>query len=439
MASITTEPGGRRTIQFVGRDNKRRSIRLGKVSQRIADAVKTRVEQLNAAQIAGHAVEADTARWLTTIDDRLADKLAAVGLVPKRAEGTLDAFLTGYIASRTDIKSRSVVSLQQVQRNLVDYFGPDKPLREVTPGDTDNFRLHLLKTLGDNTVRRRCGRAKQLFRAALRQRLIPETPFADMKGCEVRANKDRDFFISRETAQKVLDACPDGQWRLLFALSRFGGLRCPSEHLALTWGDVDWEHGRLTIRSPKTEHHEGKDSRSIPLFPELRPYLADAFDRAEPGTEFVITRYRNDNANLRTQLNRILRRAGVRTWPKLFANLRASRATELVAEFPAHVAAAWLGHSTMIAAKHYWQVTDADFAKATAPAAAVTTSGAESGAAVVQNQVQQPAAGLRSTSQESQPEYATLSQCDTLRSVATVCYLSNNSLIAEAGLEPALP
>lgn len=61
MASITTEPGGRRTIQFVGRDNKRRSIRLGKVSQRIADAVKTRVEQLNAAQIAGHAVEADTA------------------------------------------------------------------------------------------------------------------------------------------------------------------------------------------------------------------------------------------------------------------------------------------------------------------------------------------------------------------------------------------
>jgi len=50
----------------------------------------------------------------------------------------------------------------------------------------------------------------------------------------------------------------------------------------------------------------------------------------------------------------------------LFQNLRASRATELASEHPAHVAAAWLGHSTLVANKHYWQVTDADFAKAIA-------------------------------------------------------------------------
>lgn len=53
--------------------------------------------------------------------------------------------------------------------------------------------------------------------------------------------------------------------------------------------------------------------------------------------------------------------------------MRASRATELAAEFPAHVAAAWLGHSTLIAQKHYWQVTDADFERA-------TKRGAKSGA-----------------------------------------------------------
>jgi hypothetical protein len=43
----------------------------------------------------------------------------------------------------------------------------------------------------------------------------------------------------------------------------------------------------------------------------------------------------------------------------------------IAAEFPSHVAAEWLGHSQMVAQKHYWQVTDADFekaAKATAPA-----------------------------------------------------------------------
>jgi hypothetical protein len=50
--------------------------------------------------------------------------------------------------------------------------------------------------------------------------------------------------------------------------------------------------------------------------------------------------------------------------PKLFMNLRASRATELVADHPGHVAAEWLGHSDKIATKHYWRTTDVDFDRA---------------------------------------------------------------------------
>src|SRR6478735_9268741 len=70
------------------------------------------------------------------------------------------------------------------------------------------------------------------------------------------------------------------------------------------------------------------------------------------------------NSNLRTQLNRIIKAAGLTPWAKLFQNLRASRATELAAEHPGHVAAAWLGHSNKIADDHYRQVTDADFDRA---------------------------------------------------------------------------
>jgi integrase len=87
-----------------------------------------------------------------------------------------------------------------------------------------------LNKLGENTVRRNCGRAKQFFRAAVRKRFIQENPFADMKGCAVKATTDRFYFISREEAAKVLEACPDAQWRLLFALSRYGGLRCTKDH-----------------------------------------------------------------------------------------------------------------------------------------------------------------------------------------------------------------
>jgi hypothetical protein len=73
-------------------------------------------------------------------------------------------------------------------------------------------------------------------------------------------------------------------------------------------------------------------------------------------------------------------RCGVhRTRPgaKLFHNLRASRETELAAQFPIHVVCAWIGNTEMIAAKHYLQVTEADFERATSSS---REGGAESGA-----------------------------------------------------------
>jgi hypothetical protein len=71
---------------------------------------------------------------------------------------------------------------------------------------------------------------------------------------------------------------------------------------------------RLAGGNRKTEHHPGQESRQVPLFPELAPYLQQVFDAAEPGTEHVITRYRNTNQNLSTKLRRILRKAGVTPW-----------------------------------------------------------------------------------------------------------------------------
>ena len=67
-------------------------------------------------------------------------------------------------------------------------------------------------------------------------------------------------------------ACPNTDWRTIVALCRYGGLRCPSEVLTLKWADVDWEHGRFRVHSPKTEHHPGKEVREVPLFPELREF-----------------------------------------------------------------------------------------------------------------------------------------------------------------------
>ena len=366
MASITKDARGNRTIQFVGIDRKRRSIRLGKCSQRQAEAIKVHVERLVHATMSRHPADPDTSRWLAQIDTQLADRLSRVGLIPKRDATTLLAFLDAYIAMRSDVKPGTRMLYRQTRRNLLSFFAADKPLSSFTPGDADAWRLHLKEqALAENTIRRRCGRAKQFFNAAVRRKLIPENPFADLKS-NVHGNPERFYFVTREEIGRVIEACPDADWRVIFALSRFGGLRCPSETLSLRWCDIDWQNNRMLVTSPKTEHHIGGESRLVPLFPELRPFLEDAFEQAADGTEFVVNRYRDRTQNLGTQGKRIVRKAGMTPWPKLFQNLRSTRETELSEQFPMHVVCAWIGNSQSVAAKHYLQVTREHFDRAVA-------------------------------------------------------------------------
>ncbi|MFI4915660.1 MAG: site-specific integrase [Phycisphaerales bacterium JB060] len=151
----------------------------------------------------------------------------------------------------------------------------------------------------------------------------------------------------------------------MIALARWGGLRTPSETLRVQWVDVDWGRGRLRVRSPKTEAHAGKADRIIPLFPELRRVLQEAFEAAPDGAVHVVGGYRDATAaNLRTQLLRIIDRAGLVAWPRLFNAMRASRATELAAEYPVAVCTAWMGHTAAVAEAHYHMVRESDYEKA---------------------------------------------------------------------------
>jgi len=131
---------------------------------------------------------------------------------------------------------------------------------------------------------------------------------------------------------------------------------------------------RMSIPEPKVEHHEGRGIRSCPIFPELRSILDEAFEIFGDKSEYVVAapQYRAaantamgwKNSNLRTEMTRLLRRAGVSGWPRLFHSMRASRQTELQREFPLHVVCSWLGNSPRIAQQSYLLVTEDDFAKA---------------------------------------------------------------------------
>lgn len=375
MASIGWE--GRRA-RILYRDDKgaQRTLRLGVCTVRVAEAALVAVEHLLIAKRHGSVPHPDAIRWLGGIDDVLYARVVAHGLAQPRTGAAVVTL--GQLLDRFDdaaaVKAGTRTTYRQALAMLREHFGEATPVDSITPAHADEWRKAIgepvkvkgpdgkeaEKRLAAATVAKRVRVAKSVFAKAVRWRYIPSSPFADLRAGS-QANPERAFYVPAENIGAILAACPDDEWRAIVALSRFAGLRCPSEIVALRWGDVNWERGRLTVRSPKTAGHDGHAVRIVPIVPELRLILERLFHDAPEGAEWIVPRLRDPRANLRTVFQRIVERAGLKPWPRLFHNMRASCATDWVERFPAHVVAGWLGHSPMIAAQHYLQTRDAHF------------------------------------------------------------------------------
>lgn len=98
-------------------------LTLGKVTVRQAEEVNRNLGELLSAKATGYSISEPTAHWLNRIADSLYKKLVQFELVPLRKKATLATFLKDYIASRTDLKPSSVISLNQTAGNLIEFFG----------------------------------------------------------------------------------------------------------------------------------------------------------------------------------------------------------------------------------------------------------------------------------------------------------------------------
>jgi hypothetical protein len=202
-------------VQFFDKENKRRSIRLGQVNRKAAQTVATRVESIVSASIMGTPLDRETSQWLTGIGQDLADKLAAAGLVAKRETSTLAGFLDAYIASRGDAKPNTIRNLKYSRERLVEYFGADKPLHAIKPGDADEWRQKMVNDdFAEATISKVVKHSKQFFRLAERKGLIRGNPFQELKAAGER-NDARLAFIDRPTVAKLLEAAPDARWKLI--------------------------------------------------------------------------------------------------------------------------------------------------------------------------------------------------------------------------------
>ena len=140
------------------------------------------------------------------------------------------------------------------------------------------------------------------------------------------------------------------------------------------------------------------------------------------------------NANLRTTLEKVIRRAGLEPWPRLWHSMRASCETDLARQFPLAVVAKWLGNTQAVAMRHYVDVTDADFERAIAGDGTEEHAPTEAEDNAVQNAAQSERAG---TGCESHAEGRANEKAPVLQSSATCGETLQNREMEAAGIEPA--
>ena len=365
VASITKLGKGKqpaRAIDFVDpTDNrKRKRIRLGIVQHRDAVEAKHRIEKLLTARVLNQSIDSETAMWLSGVSCEIHERIARVGLCePREPEATspqLAEWITRYLEQRApEIAAGSLQRIRQTGNRLEEHFGCVRPIDSISAADAKAWRADMLiEGLAEATARLHCRNAKSIFNEAVEQELIEKSPMAKLKSGSVAANRDR--FVTAEETQKLLEAAPTLEWRILIGLARLAGLRIPSESHILTWDKVDWEKRRLTVFAPKTGQ-----TRVVPIVPELFELLSEAWDRAPDGATEILTMSRN---NLHRNFSAIIERAGLTVWPDMWQTLRRSAETMFAMQYPQHVVSGWIGHSVAVSLKHYVQTPDSVFESA---------------------------------------------------------------------------
>ena len=228
----------------------RKKIQLGAVPKKLAETVKSKVEELVNCKLANASYSQETAQWLSGIDDKLHEKLSASGLVDARNTKTLAAFLKAYKSERIDAKQSTVRAWNTSIKLLVGFLG-DVPLRTISNEQAALYRVHLVKQgYATAYVAKSIMIARMFFGVAHRRKLIDDNPFRYVEtGSQV--NKAREHYVTQEETDHLINACSNAKDRLKIALGRYAGLRIPSELVGLRWSEVNWETGRFIVHSPR--------------------------------------------------------------------------------------------------------------------------------------------------------------------------------------------
>ena len=273
---------------------------------------------------------------------------------------TISTWQEKYLELRASAISEETLRLHAACfQDLANYFGEQTKLDKIDRVHAAEWRAHLGQRVKESTVCGIVARAKVIFSHAVDLELITENPFDRL--VSTCGQMERDWpTIDNPTLLKIMEACPNDQWRMAFALARWAGLRI-NEIRSLKWRDIDWETRMITVR------HVGavttkKRQRTCPIREELYAVLRESFEQAPAGSLGPATISPN---NVYRIVDQIMTDAGLAKYPKPFHTLRKNCETEWCAKYPILDVTSWLGNSPTVAAAHYVRPTEETLARVT--------------------------------------------------------------------------
>lgn len=194
---------------------------------------------------------------------------------------------------------------RELNSHILPVFGEQK-MSEIKPADIEAWMVSLKqvgpngrKALADKTIERHVNLLATILKKAVQNGYIHTTPFSQIKRKKARSVR-KIVPLDPKLVQKIAAGFAE-RFRIIVWIGFYTGMR-PSEALGLTWGQLDFQSGTITIdrqlsRSPNkvfSEHLKTSASyRVIAFAPQLQKLIKEHVGKFGLGPEGLILQNRS--------------------------------------------------------------------------------------------------------------------------------------------------
>lgn len=292
-------------------------------------------------------------RSLKTKDRKLAERRLAefqdqVGnlTISDEAKLSFDEIADRWMANTSHTLKPATIARRKLYLKSLSPFFAGISIRNVQPQHCERWLEKRAPKIAPLTMGYELATMKALFEFAVKRGLMLKNPARDIKRAKVPQSvitiPTREQFKALVAAIRHSDGRADSQKKAaagadLVELLAYSGCRL-NEAISLTWADVDFEKGTLTVTGGErgTKNHE---RRTVPLTMALRSLLTKLRDARQPRPENTISQIDSAKKCLGTACRRL-------TYPAFshhdFRHFFATTCIESGVDIP--TVSRWLGH-----------------------------------------------------------------------------------------------